>query len=74
MGHSAGIIYSAGEAERLIWNDACTHNLANYVRENMYRQRKARHRPKWAWSLKHAMRGHLTCCCTRIRCRALACT
>jgi formate dehydrogenase subunit beta len=26
-------IYSPDDAERLIWNDACTHNLANYVRE-----------------------------------------
>ncbi len=26
-------IYSAGEVERLVWNDACTHNLANYVRD-----------------------------------------
>jgi ferredoxin len=26
-------IYSADEADRLVWNDACTHNLANYVRD-----------------------------------------
>ena len=26
-------IYEAGDVDRLVWNDACTHNLANYVRE-----------------------------------------
>jgi ferredoxin len=26
-------IRSAGETGRLVWNDACTHNLVNYVRE-----------------------------------------
>jgi formate dehydrogenase (coenzyme F420) beta subunit len=26
-------IYAADDVERLVWNDACTQNLANYVRE-----------------------------------------
>lgn len=26
-------IYSPEEADRLVWNDACTHNLANYIRD-----------------------------------------
>lgn len=26
-------IYSADEVDRLVWNDACTHNLVNYVRD-----------------------------------------
>ena len=47
-------IYAPDEADRLVWNDACTHNLANYIRARHVSPRAARRLPGSAWSSRRA--------------------
>ena len=39
-------VYSPAEAERLVWNSSCTHNLTVYLEEKLNKPAKGNERPK----------------------------